>query len=353
MALSKNILQGLGIEEMNRTLYKQPTPDKGKEKPTTQAYTPDSVQQIDLLFLPEDQGFKYALVLVDLGSKLSDAEPIKDKQPATVIKALDTIYGRKILKPPKVMESDPGSEFKGVFHEEMTKRNILHSYGKAGRHRQQATVESRNSIIGKALFERMSAIETITGQTNREWVKVLPKLIKLMNDNARKMPKKKAVSSDKQPVVTKENKQMLPEGTKVRIQLDNPEDIVHGSRLHGRFRASDIRWSPDVHVISQTILKPDQPPMYMVSLNGKKLPVAYTRNQLQLVSGKDEPDAKKLDISDKQSDFQVKKILDKKIVNGKAQYLVRWYGYKDEKDQSWEPENNLPKTLLAKFNAKT
>jgi len=39
-------------------------------------------------------------------------------------------------------------------------------------------------------------------------------------------------------------------------------------------------------------------------------------------------------------DFEVEKIIDKRRKKGKTEYLIHWKGY-DEKDASWEPEDNL------------
>ena len=42
---------------------------------------PKAVLQADLLYLPDDKGYKYALVCVDVGSGYTDAEPfIKRKR---------------------------------------------------------------------------------------------------------------------------------------------------------------------------------------------------------------------------------------------------------------------------------
>ena len=42
----------------------------------------------------------------------------------------------------------------------------------------------------------------------------------------------------------------------------------------------------------------------------------------------------------KEDEYDVEKILNKREVRGKTQYLVKWLGYEDKKN-SWEPAENL------------
>src|SRR6185295_9784959 len=85
--------------------------------------------------------------------------------------------------------------------------------------------------------------------------------------------------------------ELLAEGAKVRVALDEPQGI-NGEKLHGKFRASDIRWDPEIKTIKKCILSPGQPPMYMVSGPYGRLQVArasYTRNNLQIVPENENP----------------------------------------------------------------
>jgi hypothetical protein len=78
-------------------LYEKPMRDVKGDQTTFAYINPGFIQQCDLLFLPNDKGYVYALVLVDQGSRMCDAEPLKTKQPSDVIKAFKAIYKRKIF----------------------------------------------------------------------------------------------------------------------------------------------------------------------------------------------------------------------------------------------------------------
>jgi hypothetical protein len=63
--------------------------------------------------------------------------------------------------------------------------------------------------------------------------------------------------------------------------LDFPINYLTGERLVGKFRSADIRWSREIHKIKQILLKPGQPPMYLVDKPGDN--VARAKHELQKV----------------------------------------------------------------------
>lgn len=75
MPLNKKIIESLGLTEVDRSLFKKPVRDTGANQPHAVAFAKDSVHQIDTLFLPDDNGYKYCLVCVDVYSGLTDAQP--------------------------------------------------------------------------------------------------------------------------------------------------------------------------------------------------------------------------------------------------------------------------------------
>lgn len=319
-------------------LFKKPKRDKGVNAPTFQRYTPNYIHQADLLFLPDDGGYKYALVVVDLGTHLTDAEPLKRKYAKDVKQAFTNIYRRKTLNRPTIIEVDPGKEFMGVFKQYCKEEGIKMKVGKPNRHRMQAVVERRNQIIGKALFKRMIEQELLTDEPSVEWVDDLPKIIREMN---KKEKKKKIVKPTDDYQCAGDACNILDQGTLVRIPLDAPIDVVSGKRLHGKFRDTDIRWEIKPKKITRSILKPNKPPLYLVEGDTHTV---YTKNQLQVYDESEQAPRKesfrpiKSNIGDL---YVVDKILDKKKIKNRFHYLIKW----KHGPETWEPIKTMQQDI--------
>ena len=136
--------------DMLHNLYIKPTRDKGSNMPRYPDFQDNYYHQADLLFLPNDDGYKYALVVVDVGSRLIDARALKSKQSKEILKAFKSIYGGKILKPvTNVIGFDSGAEFKGEVAKYVEDVLDVHvKIAKPDRHRQQSIVERKNKVMG-------------------------------------------------------------------------------------------------------------------------------------------------------------------------------------------------------------
>jgi len=326
-------------------LLKVPNKDNKANTPHIQVSTPHDMYQVDTLYMPKDaNGELYALVCVDLATNAVDAEPLKNRDAKTTLTAIKKMFKRKHLKKkPRVIEVDDGTEFKGDFEKEMKKMDIFIRRKKAGRSRQQASVEGMNGILGKLLNRAMMVDEMHTNETSRSWVDHLPRAINLMNKRLTHEPK-----SYKNEEVRCSGKscEVLEEGTKVRVSLDKPKDYITDKRLHGKFRTGDIRFDPEIREITQILLEPGQPPMYLIS----GIPhVGYTKNQLQVVKSNE-----KLPSQKHQKKFIVEKLIEKRKHKNKIEYLVKWKGY-DSKVNTWEPQTQLKKDvplLIKQFSKK-
>lgn len=321
-------------------LFKRPAPDMGANQPHfVNNSVENGVHQMDLLFLPTDGKYSYALVVVDLATRKTDARPLRGKTAKEVADALKEIYDGKVLKKPMTIEVDDGSEFRSEFKKWIEQNGVNLIIKKPGRHQQQAMVEKKNQVIGVELFKLMTARELLTGKTNKEWVKDLPDVVKGINEKARK-PDKIDVGD---PICSGRSCELVPEGTKVRVRLDYPIDVVTHKKLHGNFRAHDIKWDPKIRTVTHQLLKPSLPPMYMVSgVNN----ASYTKNQLQVVD-KDEKDPDPSVLRKKPSTYVMKKIIDVKVIKGKKMYKVLWKGFPN--DPTWEPEGKIHPDLIQDF----
>ncbi len=322
-----------------KSLYKRPVPESTSQMPVSQVFEPNVYHQADILYLPEDKGFKYLLVVVDVFDNSCDAEPVKDilSKDNDVLKAFSKIYSRKYLDLPFIITLDKGSEFtqepvKKFFEE--NKVNI--KYSLTGRSRQLSKVERMNQRIGTILLKRQASQELLTGQVSKEWVDDIKPLIELLNE---RKPKPYLAEKTPDPIVDKYTGKLLKLGQKVRLLLDKPIDTVRGKRLYGDFRSGDIKWTLKVYKITEVLLKPGFPPMYLTDANDN---VARTKNQLQKITGKEEEPDPKFNRGNTDT-YIISKILDKKVENRKTYYLVKWRGYKDT-DNTWEPASTFDRT---------
>jgi len=231
------------------------------------------------LVLPKLQmksGYRYALVCVDLHSKKCDAEPIRNKTSESIINGYKNIYARKILKIPKMMYVDAGTEFKGEVADFFIKLGMKVRPAEVQRHRQQALVERKNQLIGQIIAHLQGEKELDTKAVNTEWVKILPSIIKEINSN---LPKPLMTQPYNFPYSDKTNEGLLEKGSLVRVALDHPINIHNEKTLMGKFRDSDIRWSTQKYPIKEVLLKPSEPPLYLTSHDN----ALHTRQQLLFV----------------------------------------------------------------------
>lgn len=327
-------------------LYQRPLKEKGIDTPTIQIFEPNYEHQADILYLPHDKGYKYALVVVDSHNKKIDAEPIKSKVQGDneIVDAFKRIYSRNILKFPKILKMDNGTEFKGVnLQNYFANNNVIIKYSVPARHRQLTMAERANNKIGSVLLKRMTAQELLTGQKSTEWVDDLPELISVLNEH---LPKPRTQPKSNDILVTKYSGDLIPVNTRVRTLLEHPQDTVKGKWLPGTFRAGDIRWSPDIHIITDLILKPGYPPLYIIDDDYN---VCRTKQQLQIISDKEIPPDNKY-IRGKPDTFMIESIKDKRKIGNKTEYKIKWKGFKE---MSWISSTELDRTKHLKQMKKT
>ena len=325
-----------------KNVMKKPPKEKGKQMPNLRAFTPNTTHQADILYLPNDKGYKYVLVVVDVNTKMADAEPLKTHSSEEVVKAIDKIYNRKILKKPSMfINVDNGSEFKGSFTKWAKKNKIAIRTGMTNRHRQQALVEYINLVIGRAIFIRMNAEELQNKKETVGWTKYLSNIINIYNQHVIDTYEPLTTSKIFKNSMPSTTDKLLEIGTLVRT-IKNYPDNLYKKRQDSKFRTGDIRYNVEPQKITNIIIEPNQPVMYQINNNNK---VAYTIQQLQIV----EPET--LQMEQNYMDdvrYIVEKIINKRKKGGTYEYLLKFEGFDDTYNE-WKKLKDIKDEGLIKF----
>jgi hypothetical protein len=298
----------------------------------------------DLLFLPTTKkGFKYLFVIVDLATDEFDMEPMTNKTPSDIVKAVYEINKRSFIKlyydNGQSLRTDSGTEFRGAFSKWLYNHSILHRIAQPNRHIQLANVERLNGILGKLLNGYMNSKEEETGKTYKEWTDRINFIRTKLNEvRKKKLPDNIFTHlyptwNAEKMVEIKKNKKVVYEliknkykvGDLVYVALETPENAL-GQKQKGLFRNGDYRLTKEPHKILK-VLYYHGPPYYRYIVNGFD-GVSYQSDELRPAIG--ETDEK----------FKVKKIIGKKTIKKVLYYKVWWKGY-PKKEATFEPAQNL------------
>ena len=102
---------------------------------------PNDIHQSDLLSLLHDkfkkQTYKYALNIVDVGSRYKGPYQLTSKNAKEVAQAFQWIYENTPLTYPKTLIVDDGKEFYGDMTKLMEKHDVIIQHGDPSQHRSQ------------------------------------------------------------------------------------------------------------------------------------------------------------------------------------------------------------------------
>lgn len=323
LSVMEKVLQKIGLDEKftKKIFYRFP-------KIRNQIYPQHGYNYgADLLELPKSKsGYNALLVCIDLYSKYFDFEPLKSKTSQEVLKGFKTIFKRGILPIPEAsIRVDSGSEFLSVVKDYFYENSILQRRALPYRHKQNATVESLNRALGRLFMTYLTNKSMELGHEYKEWTDILEPVREVLNAE-KKHPKDIDIGNDYMPQpldLTNEPKYKV--GDLVYRRLEKPEDDKGNKYMHQKFRAGDNRFHKETRKIVKVLAYSGQDPWRYI-LND--LPnVSYAENEL-------------LPAKEKQETYIIENIRDKKKINGKIHYLVKWRGYL-VKDATWEPEDKL------------
>lgn len=268
---------------------------------------PNYRHEIDILYLPHDDGYKYLVVVVDVASRYICAKPLKEKSSSAVTEALKEMYtipneSPTIVKqsvrlsnrfgPPIFLHSDQGSEFKGVFQKYLKDSGIRYIDHEVGSH--LPFVENANKEISKRIFRNQNDVEMETKKNNSDWIYMIDKVIYDLNHKYRKSINDypyMAILKDEVPQNTMKFDESLckmvhPIGTKVRRLLRSDEvlDIPTGKIKIERRRETDPKWSLEVYTVVDVRTFPDKLALHSITSSGKPFKHKLTYWRLQPIN---------------------------------------------------------------------
>lgn len=304
MPTIRDIVNKLGIDETFTKVQNVKRKDKFNVVKDNIPLVEDYNAMADLLFLPTAKfGFKYLFVIVDLATNEFDIEPIKNKEPATVLKAMKKCFSRDYVKKIKyTLKTDIGTEFKGIFHKYLYDESILHKVSLPNRHTSMANVEALNRQLGRLFNGYMNKKEEASGKQYKNWTDIVDIVRKDLNDvrkkripfdiNSYEYPvqedlKKVEVVVKKRGVKTTEvsYERIKPKfkiGQNVHRLLDYPKNALGMNQPTSQKREGDYLYDIVPRQIIKIITMSGKGPLYRYILDGFPS-VSFSENQLMLI----------------------------------------------------------------------
>lgn len=264
MSFYQKLYQSVGVDPNSKNAMltmKRPVNNKS----TFQTFKQKEVFQADLVYMPQDGKYMYLLVVVDLASRIMEAEPLEGRTGVDVAYGFEQIFKREYIKITSIhiLYTDPGSEFTNRDFEYWCEDNdIVHRTTKTARKNQMAVAEYVNHIITKVLGVKMTSEQLESNQNVYKWVEKVRPLVKAINENTNHEGKP-IETWFKDPKIGK-NEKIFNEGDLVHIPLEQPKHAVTGQKLHGKFRHGDQRYESEPRKIVKLSIYPNQPVRYMV-----------------------------------------------------------------------------------------
>lgn len=328
-----SLISSLGIDESSTKVTK-----KDKYFSSVKDNIPEEANynmMCDLLMLPmTPEKYRYLLVVVDLYTDKFDIEPLKSKEPKEVLSAFKKMFKRGYIKKPYAsLQTDGGTEFKGVFSKFLYDNSILHKQTKKGRHSQMANVERLNRTLGRLLNGLMNKKERETDTVFTKWTDFIDEVrtklnayrTERRNDIVEKEPTPRRIAKEFAQQIKKPKFKV---GDMVKYKLDVPENSL-GKELDGKFREGDSRISKTARKIITVTATTGMVP-YRYVLEGMPN-VSYTESQLTKSN-------------ETASTYKVKKIIGERTKNKSQEYLVWWDKFK-KSEASWEPKSQLEQDM--------
>jgi hypothetical protein len=251
------------LADARRFLSKQETRQIFAPAPASKGHVTaarlDDKWQVDLIDFKqantkENEGNRVVLIVTDVLSRYTWAEPLANKAAETVAKAFEALM-RKTKRKPAEVDSDGGTEFGRVFEEMLERQGIAHRLKRPGHTNALAVVDTSIRRIKEILRQDLAA-------SGGGWATHLAKAVAGLNNS----PNDYLMGSNPADVKGNDVLQVsLQEqaGRDMAVNAQQHADRMAALRIAGAFRtrlpertftrSTTARWSNDVHKVASFV----------------------------------------------------------------------------------------------------
>jgi Integrase core domain/Chromo (CHRromatin Organisation MOdifier) domain len=281
----------------------------------------------------ENGGIRYLMVLIDVVSKHIWVEPLKSKHGKVVLEALKAVFARSGGRKPTKLQTDDGTEFLNSHVQSYLKQEGI-KFFPVKSDKKAAVAERVIRTLKEKIYRYMHEKHT------RQYIDALQDLVASYNDTYHK-----SIKMAPTDVTLKNEGEVLgsiygkswesdrfDEGGKIRKRNSAKHrvgDFVRISKLKGIFKKGYIgNWTEEIFVISEVIDRRPFPVYKLKDWNGENIVGSFYDKEIQAVE------------KDLRGFWKVERIITKRRVRGRKQFLVKWEGYPDTMN-SWVDEGDM------------
>ena len=270
----------------------------------------DKIWAMDLAsmesFVEYNNGYKFILCIIDVFSKFAWCVPLKNKSATTVLNAVTDVVKKSDRIPEKIWV-DRGSEFYNKDFQKWAKSNDITIYSTYG--------ESKSVVVERFIRTLKEMITQFFTSTNsRDWVKILPKVMNTYNNRVHRTigmsPLQASDPENEMSIILRTQKSPVAKITKPKFAVG---DQVRISRIKEEFENGYMpNFSYEVFKIYKVL--DTKPVTYkIVDYDGDVIEGSFYEQELLKTKTEDH--------------YEVEKILGKRKVGKKTEYLVKFYGW--------------------------
>ena len=283
----------------------------------------DELWQMDLADMqtmaPENDGYRYLLVCIDVFSKYLWVIPLKTKTGPALVTAFKKILesGRK----PEKIQTDQGTEFFNKHFKELMKKEEIHLYNTYN--------ETKASVVERVIRTLKTRMwRYFTAKKTMRYIEVLQDLVDSYNRSKHRSIQKKPIN------VTQKNEREVWHTLYGEREKEGPVkykfevgDQVRISKMKRTFEKGYLpKFSKEIFTASQQI--PRHPPVYKLKdYDQEELSGTFYNEELQKVIKEDDV-------------YEVEKILKTRGKGKNKEVFVKWLGY-PAKFNSWIPASEV------------